>query len=375
MGKLNIFEITLSNLQGVFLSGQLIQGHVTVEVNAQIQIRGIRLHFEGGAHVHWTEQHRTGSSKNRRTVTRHYSSSETYFDHILVLFGKGPGQPGDDPILQAGRYTYPFSFQLPTGIPSSYESHTGRVRYSVTGVIDRPWKFDHTTIRPFAIVYPLDLNLEQQATLGAIGTDQKTLCCLCCESGPISAVLRLDRLGFVPGEGIPISGEINNGSRRKMDSSFADIKMTVNYHSRTKTRTLTDTVSTICHGPILRGDSDTWNGDLLPIPPLPPSGLRGCRIMDITYTVTLNVVPSGLAFDLVVPIHILIGSIPLQSVARQHGPPPPLPLPPTDYSSTGSNTTPMQPTMPSAPSNMGMPSPAYYHRNQHDSGPIVPVAE
>ncbi|XP_050403329.2 arrestin domain-containing protein 3-like [Patella vulgata] len=406
MGKLNIFEITFANPQGVFYGGQLIQGHVTVELNAEIKMRGIRLHFEGGARVHWSEQHSTGSGKNRRTVTRHYSSSETYFNHILVLFGKGPGQRGDDPVLQAGRYVYPFSFQLPTGIPSSYESFTGRVRYSVAGVIDRPWKFDHTTRRAFTIVDPLDLNLEPQAMQGATGNGQKTLCCLCCESGPISAVLRLDRLGYVPGEAIAISGEINNGSRRKMTSSFADIRMTIQYHATTKTKTVCNTVSKISHGPILPGDGDIWNGDQLHIPPLPPSRLRGCRIIDITYTVTLNVDPSGIGFDLVVPINILIGSIPLQSVARQYGPPPPLPLPPTDYTNTGPNDIQLQPTMPSAPSNMDMPPPSYaecvfgkvnireendnehirgnmdyapvytyYNWNQHNANTFVPVAE
>ncbi|KAK6180226.1 hypothetical protein SNE40_012418 [Patella caerulea] len=393
MGKLNIFEITFSNPQGVFYGGQIIHGHVTVELNAEIKMRGIRLHFEGGARVHWTERHSSGSGKSRRTVTRHYSSSETYFNHTLVLFGKGPEQKGEDPVLQAGRYTYPFSFQLPSGIPSSYESFTGRVRYSVGGVIDRPWKFDHTTRRAFTVVDPLDLNLEPMATKGASANDEKTLCCLCCKSGPISCMFKLNRLGYVPGEVIPITGEINNSSRRKMTSSFADIRMTVQYHATTKTRTRCNIVSKIWHGAIEPGDSDMWNGDHLPVPPLPPSGLRGCRIIDIRYTAVLNVVPSGLAFDLVVPIDILIGSIPLQAVAQQYGPPPPL----------SGNSIPMQP---SAPSNMGLPPPSYaecafgkvnireesdnehtrgnmdfapvysyYNWNQHEANTFVPVTE
>ncbi|KAK6180275.1 hypothetical protein SNE40_012462 [Patella caerulea] len=354
MGKLNMFAITFSNPQGVFEGGQLIQGHVTVELNAEIKMRGIRLHFEGGARVHWTESKTEGTGKDSRTVTKDYSSRETYFKHILVLFGKGPGQKGIDPVLQAGRYVYPFSFQLRAGIPSSYESSVGKVRYSVTGVIDRPWKFDHKTKRAFTVVNPLDLNQEPQAKQGATGNGQKTLCCLCCKSGPISAVLRLGRLGYVPGEAIPITGEIINGSRQKIDNSFADIKMIVKYYATTKTKTEHKTVSKIYHGPIIPGDGDTWDGDLLPIPPLPPSGLRGCRIIDITYRLAINVDPSGIAFDLVVPINILIGCIPLQSVARQYGLPRPLSLPPT-----GSNEMRLQPTMPSAPSYMDIPPPSY----------------
>ena len=32
--------------------------------------------------------------------------------------------------------------------------------------------------------------------------ETKTLCCLCCASGPITAVLHLDKTGFVPGNEI-----------------------------------------------------------------------------------------------------------------------------------------------------------------------------
>ena len=40
MGKLNIFEITLSNFQGVFYAGQNVQGHCTVELKEEMSMRG-----------------------------------------------------------------------------------------------------------------------------------------------------------------------------------------------------------------------------------------------------------------------------------------------------------------------------------------------
>ncbi|KAK6180221.1 hypothetical protein SNE40_012413 [Patella caerulea] len=354
MSNLSVFAITFSNPQAIFYGGQTIQGSVILELNAEMKMRGIRLHFEGGARVHWTETRSEGTGEHQRTVTEDHSSSETYINHIVVVFGKAPGQGGADPVLQAGRYVYPFSFQLPTGIPSSYESEVGQIRYSVTGVIDRPWWLDDKTKKAFTIIHPVDLNQEPMARQGATRNGQKMLCCLCCKSGPISAVLRLGRLGYVPGEAIPITGEIINGSRRKIDSSFADITMTVQYHATYDTKTEHQIVSKLYHGSILPGDSDTWNGDLLRIPPIPPTGLRGCRIIDITYRLALTVVPSVIGFDLVVPIDILIGTIPLQPVARQYDPPPPRLLQPT-----GSNNVPLQSTVPSAPSYMDTPPPSY----------------
>ena len=55
--------------------------------------------------------------------------------------------------------------------------------------------------------------------------DSKTVCCCCCESGPITAVLRLDRTGYVPGEVISCNAEINDGSGHGTASSKVKFKM------------------------------------------------------------------------------------------------------------------------------------------------------
>ena len=47
---------------------------------------------------------------------------------------------------------------------------------------------------------------------------EKTICCLCCASGPVGANLRVERKGFVPGENIFISGDVINNSSRRMKS-------------------------------------------------------------------------------------------------------------------------------------------------------------
>lgn len=65
---------------------------------------------------------------------------------------------GDTTEISPGRHVFPFQFQLPSGLPSSFESFDGYVRYTVKSTIDRPWKFDHNTKRPFTIISILDLN-------------------------------------------------------------------------------------------------------------------------------------------------------------------------------------------------------------------------
>lgn len=57
------------------------------------------------------------------------------------------------------------------------------------------------------------------------GQNQKTLCCLCCASGPLSAEFSLQRRGYVPGEAVPLSAHIENSSNRLISKSHVDLKM------------------------------------------------------------------------------------------------------------------------------------------------------
>ena len=56
------------------------------------------------------------------------------------------------------------------------------------------------------------------------------------------------------------------------------------YHTPTKSRALTQQVTKVKRGPIPAGGSDLWEEEKLVIPPVPPSFLNGCSIIDIKYT-------------------------------------------------------------------------------------------
>ena len=75
------------------------------------------------------------------------------------IFRSGTGST----VLGAGRHVFPFVYQLPMNLPSSYESHIGHVRYQLKGTIDKPWKFDHHTKKVFTVVSMLDLNQQPSA--------------------------------------------------------------------------------------------------------------------------------------------------------------------------------------------------------------------
>lgn len=60
--------------------------------------------------------------------------------------------------LLRGTYCYPFQFQLPENIPSSFEGEYGHVRYTVKATIEKPKRFTHVTKTAFSVIGSLDLN-------------------------------------------------------------------------------------------------------------------------------------------------------------------------------------------------------------------------
>ena len=42
--------------------------------------------------------------------------------------------------------------------------------------------------------------------------DSKTLCCLCCKSGPIEADFHIEKMGFVPGEYLNFNANVENNT-------------------------------------------------------------------------------------------------------------------------------------------------------------------
>ncbi|KAL8563916.1 hypothetical protein ACOMHN_049572 [Nucella lapillus] len=314
MGKPKLFRVAFANGIGVFYSGQTVAGTFTLELEEPLSVRSLRLEFKGQATVHWTETKSSG--KSTHTVT--YHNEEHYFQDKVVLWTKEKDGGGADE-MGRGLYNYPFSFVLPQGIPSSFEGgHTGHVRYVVKGVIDRRFRFDYTVQQPFTVIRDLDLNQRPDAVLEMTHMNHKFLCCLCCKSGPITASLRIPRKGYVPGETIPVDAEIENLSGRTMAKTTAKILQRIDYHAVTKTRTLNHKVAEIRHGEIGPGGSDQYHAERLLVPAVPPSFLEGCRIIDIRYYLQVEVDPTGVGFDLLVPVEIIIGTVPLRQVMEQY---------------------------------------------------------
>ena len=293
---LNDFNIEFDEPLKVFFSGKVINGRVMIDLSQEKKFRKIKLELVGRGEVHWTE--------SRSDSTDHYRNSEQYFKQEVVLH-HGPSLP-------PGLHILPFSLLLPPNLPSSYEGQHGNVRYFVKADIVRDWKWNHKVKQHIMVNGILDLNLYPSAQAPGHSTDHKKLCCLCCKSGPITATIHSNRTGYVPGEMIGFNAEVDNLSNRDMSSSFLNLVEVVTYRATTKSRTERRVVAEIRRGMIRPGTSDYWEGVVMSVPVLPPTGLAGnCSIIDVQYSLEFHVEPSGPSFDLVVRIPVIVGTIPL----------------------------------------------------------------
>ena len=114
-------KIMLHHSQCVFLPGDLVSGHLIVDLSEQINFKKIQVTLVGRADVRWIE----GETE--------YRSSETYVDEVVDVH-QGPGLP-------AGYHLLPFSVRLPANLPSSFKGKYGDVRYWVkASIVRNGWK-------------------------------------------------------------------------------------------------------------------------------------------------------------------------------------------------------------------------------------------
>ena len=308
MGKPKLFVISLSGNNLVYFSGSNVEGSVSLELSEPKKTQGISIVFSGKAYVHWTEQRNNRSGNH----TVHYSVTQTIFsDMFIQLWGNGR----DSQKLAAGRYEFPFKFQLPSNLvlPTSYESpsegHTSYIRYSLFARISRSLKFDHTTTRAITVNEIVDINTTQLiAPLSS--SNEKTFCCFCCASGPISLSVKTDRGGYCPGESIAISTEAENHTNRRITSVRATLKQVVVYHARGHSCASGKIIQRITGPGIEPGATSNWSNELLPIPATVPS-INSCRILNLSYILTVTLgIPR--AADLHVTIPITIGNVPFR---------------------------------------------------------------
>lgn len=108
----------------------------------------------------------------------------------------------------------------------------------------------------------------------------------CVGGGIVKCRVALDRGGYVPGENIIISALISNGSKVTIKSTKAALTETIQYLARGKVvQTEKRELAAVSRRKIRPGQKDEWVNEMLYVPPLPPTNLKGCHLIKIQYDV------------------------------------------------------------------------------------------
>ncbi|KAF5906651.1 arrestin domain-containing protein 3-like, partial [Clarias magur] len=269
------------NERNTFTNGDVINGRVFFEVTKEVNIASLYIKCKGEAHVSWSE---------RRNDRNHsYSAYERYFK-LKQYFMQDPSKKGtDEPgviltcgeiynnVVKPGRHVYPFSFQLPHGnFPASFQAYHGWVKYTLEVTLDRSWRMDKNDKKEITFIPRMcGVNLMNPQT-GCIDKKMKLF-----TSGSISVKSTINQLGYMIGDIIKVSSEIDNSSSRDLKLKYKLEQIQACYaqgHSKISQQTIFKVVG----DPVSAGSKQIVASDLT-LPTDVAISVTSCNILKVDY--------------------------------------------------------------------------------------------
>ena len=298
MAKLNEFSIVLSSGAGIYNPGSAIEGCVVLELSATQNFKCITIAISGEAHAEWPGNHST--------------------ENVVTNIGSGIrllGNDRDTEQLSGGRHRFPFSFQLPSNLPSSYKGKIhhplgsgycgGCIEYLLTATLSRPWKFKRHVVKTVTIK---DIVRISTAVSSSSWRAVERTC------GPVRIRIRTDRGGYYPGESLALTVNIKNNGNRRIIAMQAGLMQSVIYYGRQRGNLTLSHRDRQCISLLKGPGADprreiNWNDRML-IPTDTVPNISNCRIIHLSYVLIVWTVGTG-PNSYFVEVPIIIGSKPL----------------------------------------------------------------
>jgi len=289
------------NNQLTYYPGSVIYGTVTYNLQKDYSTSGINVALVGKAEIHWSERH------NKKT--RNYRNKEKFFKIVIKVYDADV----HGTTIRKGIYAYPFSFQLPNGIPSTFKFNrfaTANVTYRVKSEFFRNGlHFNVKRHGVFTVLGTDQLNVTNPLT-PVVASNEKTLCCWFCKEGPIKTQVTLDRNTYKPGETITFNATIENLSSTNIYSILVSLTRNVKLVSHTKTRTFSDVVLSVGYGSCSAGQPLYLTNKQITLPiDIAPSTLPYCNIIDVDYILEFKANFNGCNMAQKIPLQVIIGAI------------------------------------------------------------------
>lgn len=242
------------------------------------------------------------------------SGEQQYFHYVRDLFGKKHGMMME---VVAGEYKYPFEYELPSNVAYSTEGKYGEIYYGIKLVLDVPHQVDKVIRLPLTVVRYEDLNLMPLLKYPTQEEVSQTFCYffICClGSSPLHISVSVPFTGYVPGQQIPISIEMNNQSHVPVKSTKITLKglhkFSFDYPSSSSHVEKYRLDYKHCQG-VKSGCSIKIDESLKVPEMLNPSNDAHCKVFQISYAIKVAAVVDAPHQSPSVRVPITVGSFPL----------------------------------------------------------------
>ncbi|GAB1286035.1 Arrestin domain-containing protein 1 [Apodemus speciosus] len=312
MGRVQLFEIRLSQGRVVYSPGEPLAGAVHLRLGAPLPFRAIRVTCMGSCGVS------TKANDGAWVV------EESYFNSSLSLADKGS--------LPAGEHHFPFQFLLPATAPTSFEGPFGKIVHQVRASIDTPrFSKDHKCSFVFYILSPLNLNSIPDIEQPNVASTTKKFSYKLVKTGNVVLTVSTDLRGYVVGQVLRLQADIENQSGKDTSPVVASLLQKVSYKAK---RWIYDvrTIAEVEGTGVKAWRRAQWQEQIL-VPALPQSALPGCSLIHIDYYLQVSMK----APEATVTLPLFVGNI-----AVNQTPLSPCPGP-------GSSPGTLSPVVPSAP--------------------------
>ncbi|XP_036272810.1 arrestin domain-containing protein 1 [Pipistrellus kuhlii] len=300
MGRVQLFEIRLSQGRLVYSPGEPLAGAVHVCLGAPLPFRAIRVSCTGSCRV---------SAKANDTAC---VAEEGYVNSTLSLADKGS--------LPTGEHSFPFQFLLPVTAPTSFEGPFGKIAYQVRATIDTPrFSKDHQCSCAFYVLSPLNLNSIPDIEQPNVASTTKKFSYKLVRTGSVVLTASTDLRGYLAGQVLRLQADIDNQSGKDTGPVAASLLQKVSYKAK---RWIYDVraIADVEGAGVKAWRRTQWQEQIL-VPPLPQSALPGCSLIHIDYYLQVSLK----APEASVVLPVFIGNIAVNPAptSPQPGPGPP----------------------------------------------------
>lgn len=275
--------------------GEIVRGSVTVCLTRSALLRSITISILGEGRVCWEDN------------VQQNQASEIYMDASKLIFDTRNTKPLN---LNDGTHQFPFEYQLPNNLPSSYIGKYGNVTYVLKAIIVGGRVGESSiTSEPFLVVRPSPLSTELLRPVNMVA--QKKVWKMC-SFGKIVANISINKSGLVPGEDILIDANITNRSPKVINAIQAALLMNSSFYAQKKTISFRQIVNKRRDEYEMGyAEGRKWRNVRLAVPPyIPESNLDFCDLIEVSYAFQFRVEVSG-GSDIRMETPLTVGTKPL----------------------------------------------------------------